>query len=72
MTDRSSEPRREWYRVAGLDDLPEGRVRAVTCGLTTICLSHLSEDTWDHHAPAWRARKPVLYRPIHGWFNFVW
>ncbi len=40
MTEHGTEPRREWYRVAGPDDLPEGRVRAVTCGLTTICLSH--------------------------------
>ncbi len=39
MTDHPSEPRREWCRVAGPDDLPEGRVRSVTCGLTTICLA---------------------------------
>lgn len=29
-----------WERVADLDDLPEGRVRSVTCHRATICLTH--------------------------------
>ncbi len=30
----------EWQRVADLDELPEGRVKTVTIGRTTLCLSH--------------------------------
>ena len=29
-----------WHRAAGLDELPEGRVMTVACGLKTLCLSH--------------------------------
>ena len=36
----SQEPRRTWHRVASPDELPEGRVKSVSCGLETICLSH--------------------------------
>ena len=32
--------RQVWYKVAGLDDLPEDRVKSVTCGVQTICLAH--------------------------------
>ena len=34
----------EWERVADLDDLPEGRVRSVTCHRATICLTHFEGD----------------------------
>ncbi len=30
----------EWHRVADLDELPEGRVKTVTVGHTSLCLSH--------------------------------
>jgi thiamine pyrophosphate-dependent acetolactate synthase large subunit-like protein/nitrite reductase/ring-hydroxylating ferredoxin subunit len=30
----------EWTKVADLDDLPEGRIKTVTAGVTTLCLSH--------------------------------
>ena len=32
--------RQVWYKVAGLDELPENRVKSVTCGVETICLTH--------------------------------
>ena len=38
--DTPQEPRRTWHKVATPDELPEGRVKSVTCGLETICLSH--------------------------------
>ncbi|MEM7585106.1 MAG: thiamine pyrophosphate-dependent enzyme [Acidobacteriota bacterium] len=37
----SSEPTlRVWQKVASLDELPENRVKSVTCGVQTICLTH--------------------------------
>ena len=35
-----NEPSLEWIRVAHENDLPEGRVRTVSAGSVTICLSH--------------------------------
>ncbi len=29
-----------WYKVASKDELPDGRVKQVSCGLETICLTH--------------------------------
>ena len=30
-----------WYKVAARrDELPDGRVKSVTCGVETICLAH--------------------------------
>ena len=29
-----------WYKVAELDDLPEGRVKTVACGNQSVCLTH--------------------------------
>ncbi len=31
----------EWHRVAGLDDLPEGRVKTVTAGVHSMALTHI-------------------------------
>lgn len=31
---------RKWYKAAELDELPDGRVKSVTCGLETVCLTH--------------------------------
>ena len=31
----------EWHRVAGLDELPEGRVTTVTAGVHTLALTHI-------------------------------
>ena len=30
----------EWHKVAELDELPEGRVKSVSAGLVTVCLTH--------------------------------
>lgn len=30
----------QWFRVASVDDLPEGRVKSVTAGNRAVCLSH--------------------------------
>jgi nitrite reductase/ring-hydroxylating ferredoxin subunit len=35
----------EWFRVAGVDELPEGRVKTVTPRSRSICLSHF-EGRW--------------------------
>ena len=29
-----------WYKALEPDELPEGRVKAVTCGLATVCMTH--------------------------------
>jgi thiamine pyrophosphate-dependent acetolactate synthase large subunit-like protein/nitrite reductase/ring-hydroxylating ferredoxin subunit len=31
----------EWHRVAGLDELPEGRVKTVTAGIHSMALTHI-------------------------------
>ena len=35
-----SDPQMKWYRVAGLDELPEGRVMTVTAGGESMALTH--------------------------------
>lgn len=43
----------EWHKVAELDELAEGRVKAVAAGLVTVCLTHF-EGTYaalDNHCP---------------------
>lgn len=37
---REETTRLTWTRVADPDELPEGRVKPVTCGVQTICLTH--------------------------------
>ncbi len=34
--------RRTWRRVLGKDELPEGRVKSVPCGLRTLCMTRFS------------------------------
>lgn len=36
----TTEPRSTWHRVAGLEDLPEGRVKTVQAGHRTLALTH--------------------------------
>ncbi len=38
MATESTQPR--WYKALDPDELPEGRVKAVTCGLETVCMTH--------------------------------
>lgn len=44
MTDSSSQNTphgdRTWYKALSLDELPEGRVKAVSCGDTTVAVTH--------------------------------
>ncbi len=39
-TERAEDGAKEWHRVADVADLPEGRVKTVTVGHTSLCLSH--------------------------------
>ncbi len=39
-SDNSSSTREVWYKALEPDELPEGRVKAVTCGLETVCMTH--------------------------------
>ena len=36
-------PQVEWHRVAALDELPNGRVKTVTVGTTSLALVHFNE-----------------------------
>jgi pyruvate oxidase len=40
MSSSGSERKREWHRVAGVDQLPDGRVITVTAGRKTLALVH--------------------------------
>lgn len=45
-----------WYRVAAVDDLPEGQVITVVAGCTEICLTHTREYGYtalDNCCPHW-------------------
>ena len=35
-----TEVKKVWYKALEPDELPEGRVKAVTCGLATVCMTH--------------------------------
>jgi nitrite reductase/ring-hydroxylating ferredoxin subunit len=47
-----SEPVR-WHKALELDELPEGRVKSVTCGLATLCMTHHEGryGALDNHCP---------------------
>src|SRR4051812_711001 len=51
MDDAPSEP--EWIRVAGLDDLPDGRVKTVVAGHRSVALTHCGGQygALDNHCP---------------------
>lgn len=43
----------QWFHVASIDELPEGRVKSVTAGNRSVCLSHF-DGQWaamDNHCP---------------------
>ena len=44
MPDQQADPsgpiRQNWYRVLDAGELPEGRVKQVTCGRRTVCMTH--------------------------------
>jgi len=39
MSETTDKPR-VWHKALGLDELPEGRVKPVTCGTQTVCMTH--------------------------------
>ena len=43
----------EWHKVLGTDELPEGRVRTVTVGRRSLCVTHVDESygAMDNHCP---------------------
>lgn len=66
----------EWYKVASLDELPEGRVKSVTCAHRTLCLSHYQGKyaALDNRCPhqggplgEGSIEKGLLRCPWHGW-----
>ena len=38
--DRDEQPDVTWYKAVDRDELSEGRVRSVTCGHQSVCLTH--------------------------------
>ncbi len=65
-----------WYRVAAPGDLPENRVKSVTCGVQTICLTHfqgkfaaLSNQCPHQGGPLGEGsiENGMLRCPWHGW-----
>jgi len=66
----------QWSKVLGKDELPEGRVTTVTCGLKTLCLSRLNGQygALDNHCPhqggplgEGSIENGLLRCPWHGW-----
>jgi len=67
---------RRWLKVAGLDELAEGRVKAVTCEHQTICLTHFEGryGALDNRCPhqggplgEGSIENGLLRCPWHGW-----
>ncbi len=67
---------KKWVRVLGHNDLPEGRVTSVTCGLQTLCLTHHAGKygALDNHCPhqggplgEGTIENGLLRCPWHGW-----
>lgn len=62
-----------WYRVASPEDLPEGRVKTVSCGETSVCLTHHDGQfaALDNHCP--HQRGPLGEGSIEdGWLRCPW
>ena len=62
-----------WHKVAELDELPEGRVKTVTAGTRSICLTH-----WEGQYGALDNRCPHQGGPLGegsiegGWLRCPW
>lgn len=65
-----------WYKVAAPDELPEGRVKTVNCGLETLCLTHYQGKyaALDNRCPHQKGplgegsiENGYLRCPWHGW-----
>ncbi len=68
--------RRVWYKALDLDELPEGRVKTVVCGLESLCLTHyqgryaaLSNKCPHQGGPLGEGQieNGLLRCPWHGW-----
>jgi thiamine pyrophosphate-dependent acetolactate synthase large subunit-like protein/nitrite reductase/ring-hydroxylating ferredoxin subunit len=66
----------EWHKALAPDELPEGRVKSVTCGLATICMTHYQGrfSALDNKCPhqggplgEGSIEKGLLRCPWHGW-----
>ena len=71
-----TEVKKVWYKALEPDELPEGRVKAVTCGLATVCMTHYEGQyaALDNACPHQRGplgegsiEKGFLRCPWHGW-----
>ena len=65
-----------WHKALELDELPEGRVKSVTCGLATLCMTHHEGryGALDNKCPhqggplgEGSIEKGLLRCPWHGW-----
>ena len=68
--------RLQWYKAVGLEELPEGRAKSVSCGRKTVCLTHINGQygALDNRCPHQGGplgdgtiEKGVLRCPWHGW-----
>ena len=71
-----SDVNRVWYKALELDELPDGRVKPVTCGLATVCMTHYQGQyaALDNECPHQKGplgegsiEKGFLRCPWHGW-----
>ena len=76
MAQKSAATRKVWYKALDSDDLPEGRVKAVSCGLETVCMTHYkgSYHALDNRCPhqggplgEGSIENGYLRCPWHGW-----
>jgi pyruvate oxidase len=65
-----------WHKALGLDELPEGRVKTVTCGHKSVCMTHYDGqyNALDNKCPhqggplgEGSIEKGLLRCPWHGW-----
>jgi len=73
QTDAAGRVHLRWYKVAESKDLPEGRVKTVTCGETSVCLTHHDGQfaALDNHCP--HQRGPLGEGSIeNGWLRCPW
>ncbi len=72
----STESRTVWHRALAPEELPEGRVTSVTCGLKTLCVTHFGGEyaALDNRCPhqggplgEGSIEKGLLRCPWHGW-----
>jgi thiamine pyrophosphate-dependent acetolactate synthase large subunit-like protein/nitrite reductase/ring-hydroxylating ferredoxin subunit len=76
MTTQSPDGELHWHKALDPDELPEGRVKAVTCGGTTVCMTHYDgrygaiDNACPHQGgPLGEGsiEKGLLRCPWHGW-----